>query len=179
MRSLVIASLLITVVQIHSVDVAPGAPTEDRVGFPKDYATKFQVLRVVERKAEKKVVTIYGNAPAASVTNLSQLPYPNGSVIVMETAAAGADEKGATAAGTQAPPRKEKVLGLHVMRREAGFGEAYGKNRTADWEYVEYAADGGHITPPAKTASCAECHVKAGAAKDFVYKARFGVEAGK
>jgi hypothetical protein len=39
---------------------------------------------------------------------------------------------------------------------------------------VEYQADGSYITPPQKSATCAECHVKAGAKKDFVYQARLG-----
>ena len=69
---------------------------------------------------------------------------------------------------------KDKVLGLHVMRREPGFGAAYQTNRTAEWEYVEYRPDGTYITPPQKSAVCAQCHVKAGHEKDFVYRARLG-----
>ena len=37
------------------------------------------------------------------------------------------------------------------MRREKGFGGAYGKNRTGEWEYVEYRADKTYITPPKKS----------------------------
>ena len=85
-------------------------------------------------------------------------------MIVMETADASKDERGG--------PRKGNVVGLHVMRREKGFGEAYGKNRTGDWEYVEYRADSSYITPPSKSFACAECHVKAGADRDFVYHGR-------
>ena len=48
------------------------------------------------------------------------------------------------------------------MRREKGFGGAYGKNRTGDWEFVEYRPYGSTITPPRKSFVCAECHVKAG-----------------
>jgi hypothetical protein len=65
------------------------------------------------------------------------------------------------------------VLGMHVMRREKDFGQAYGSKRSGEWEYVEYRADGSYITPPQKSASCAECHIKAGPEKDFVYNARF------
>lgn len=61
------------------------------------------------------------------------------------------------------------------MRREKDFGAAYGENRTAEWEYVEYRADGSHLTPPQKSAACAECHVKAGAQRDFVYRGRLPV----
>jgi len=65
-----------------------------------------------------------------------------------------------------------QVTGLHVMRREKGFGEAYGKNRAGEWEYVEYRPDGSYQTPPQKSGSCAECHVKAGQQRDFVYRGR-------
>jgi hypothetical protein len=149
------------------------APTVDRVGFPKAYQEKYQVLRTVNKKEEQKVVTVYGNGLAASITNAAQLPYPNGSIIVMETAGALKDAQGKPLLDGQGNYRKDQVLGLHVMRREKDFGEAYGKNRTGDWEYVEYRADGSYITPPQKSSSCAECHVKAGRERDFVYRGRF------
>ena len=47
-------------------DNAP-APGVDRVGFPKDYQGKFQVLRAFNKESEQKVVTVFGNEPAASV----------------------------------------------------------------------------------------------------------------
>ena len=149
------------------------APAEDRVGFPKDYARTFEVLRTVSREEGKKVVTVYGNAPAASVTNRAQLPYPNGSVLVMETASTLKDADGKPLTGSGGALQKEKILGLHVMRRGKDFGAAYASKRSGEWEFVEYRADGSHITPPQKSASCAECHIKAGAEKDFVYKGRF------
>jgi len=68
---------------------------------------------------------------------------------------------------------KRTIVGLHVMRREPGFGAAYGKNRTGEWEYMEYAADKSYLTPPQGSSVCAECHLKAGSARDFVYRGRF------
>jgi hypothetical protein len=103
------------------------APRTDRVGFPQDYVQIFEILRVVNKTNEQKVVTIYGNKQAASVTNSAQLPYPYGSVIVMETAIAGKDSEGKVALAANGNLHKDKVTGLHVMRREKGFGEAYGK----------------------------------------------------
>ena len=148
------------------------APTVDRVGFPKGYLEGFQVLRTVGKTNELKVVTIYGNKAAASVTNAVQLPYPYGSVIVMETANVLKDAQGKAVIDAQGNLQKDKVVGLHVMRREQGFGQAYGENRAGEWEFVEYAAEGGHITSPEKSGKCAECHVKATAKWDFVYRAR-------
>jgi len=147
-------------------------PPQDRVGFPKGYAEVYEVLRVVQKPDEQKVVTVYGNKEAASVTNAMQLPYPYGSIIVMETASALKDAQGKQATGEKAVVPRDKVTGLHVMRREKGFGEAYGNDRAGEWEFVEYKPDGSYITPPQKSGACAACHVKAGQKQDFVYRGK-------
>jgi hypothetical protein len=118
------------------------------------------------------VVTIYGNEPAASIQRAEEMPYPYGSIIVMETASARKDPQGKPLLDDDGHFRADQVVGLHVMRREKGFGEAYGKNRTGEWEYVEYRADGSYITPPRRSFACAECHLKAGRERDFVYRGR-------
>jgi cytochrome P460 len=148
------------------------APAQDRVDFPNDYTRAYQVLRIVNKPDEQKVVTVYGNRQAAFVTNSTQLPYPYGSVIVMETAVALKDPQGKPLIDEKSNLRKDKVTGLHVMRRGPGFGEAYGNNRAGEWEFVEYRPDGSYITPPQKSAACAACHVKAGQERDFVYRGR-------
>jgi hypothetical protein len=151
---------------VASEEKVDPAPTTDRVGFPTDYAKTFTILRRTTDTGAAKQVTVYGNAAAAAVTQLSALPYPNGSVLVMETMRLKPDAQGKLVDDT--------VLGLHVMRREAGFGADYGTQRAGEWEFVEYRADGSFITPPPKSASCAACHRKeAGAARDYVFKARF------
>jgi len=149
------------------------APAVDRVRFPESYAEKFQVLRVVNKPQEHKVVTVYGNPAAASVTNALQLPYPYGSILVMETAKLLEEADGKAQLDAGGKLQKDKVTGLHVMRREKDFGEAYGKNRAGEWEFVEYKPDGSYLTPPQKSAVCAECHVKATSVRDFVYRGRF------
>ena len=151
----------------------PPAPEVDRVGFPKDYRKEFQVLRRVDRAEKQQVVTVYGNEKAASIERADELPYPYGSVIVMETASILKDAQGKPRLDDGGHYRAGEVAGLHVMRREKGFGEAYGKNRTGEWEYVEYRADGTYITPPRRSFACAECHTKAGPGRDFVYRGRF------
>jgi hypothetical protein len=144
----------------------PAAPAVDRVGFPSEYATDFQVLRTFFRTNDQKVITIFGNDLAGSVTNADQRPYPYGSVIVMETAR--------TLTLANGEVQKGHVTGLHAMRKERGFGAAYEGKQAGEWEFVEYAGDGQYLTPPGKSARCADCHLKAGAAKDFVYGGRFG-----
>lgn len=154
------------------------APTVDRVGFPTNYTRGFAVLRRVVRKDEGKIVTVYGNPAAASVTNATQLPYPYGSILVMESATIAKTPENQPRLDAHGDPVPGTVTGLHVMRREKDFGSAYATNRTAEWEYVEYRPDGSHLTPPEKSGACAACHVKAGPAKDYVYQARLAA-AGK
>lgn len=153
-------------------ETLPPAPIEDRVGFPTAYEATFQVLRTVNKEKEQKVVTVFGNGQAASVTNAAQLPYPYGAVLVMETASALRDADGRPLQDGKGNIRKDKVLGLHVMRRGKDFGEAYGTNRAGEWEFVEYRPDGSHLTQPPKSGACAACHLKAGERRDFVYRGR-------
>lgn len=171
MNRLCLIPICLLALSASAAETNQPAPAEDRVGFPKDYAKTHTILRTVSREEGKKLVTVYGNSQAASVTNRAQLPYPNGSVLVMETASTVKDASGAL--------QKDKVLGLHVMRRGKDFGAAYAAKRSGEWEFAEYRADGSYITPPQKSASCAECHIKAGAEMDFVYKGRFADEGKK
>jgi hypothetical protein len=154
----------------------PPAPDVDRVGFPRDYRETFTIFRRVNRQEKQQVVTVYGNRTAAVVERADQLPYPYGSIIVMETASALKDSGGKLQLDDEGHYRAGQVSGLHVMRREKGFGEAYGKNRTGEWEYVEYRSDGTYITPPRRSFACAECHTKAGPRRDFVYRGRLPEE---
>lgn len=162
----------IALIAAFGADAPNSELSQDRVGFPRDYTTKFSVLRTSLRDEGAKIVTVYGNALAAAVTNKTQLPYPYGSVIVMETALTRKSPEGKPLKNAAGNLEKETVSGLHVMRKEKGFGENYGAKRSGEWEFVEYKPDGTFITPPAKSASCAECHIKAGPEKDFVYRGR-------
>jgi len=155
------------------------ASDSDRVGFPENYTNTFQVLRVVNKPDDQKVVTVYGNREAASVTQPSQLPYPYGSVIVMETATAEKDATGKLAVDAQGNLRKGKITGLHVMRRGKDFGKAYAVNRAGEWEFVEYRPDRSYLTSPQKSGTCAQCHVKAGADRDFVYRGKLAERSGQ
>jgi hypothetical protein len=156
-----------------AADTPETAVSQDRVGFPKDYATKFSILRTTIREDGAKIVTVYGNPQAATITNKTQLPYPYGSIIVMETAATRKNGEGKPLKDAKGDLQKQTVLGMHVMRKQKGFGEKYADNRSGEWEFVEYKADGTFLTPPQKSAACAECHIKAGSTRDFVYHGRF------
>ena len=151
MKSLVIASL------IWSAGLALAAQrAEDPVGHPAGYQS-FQQVRSFDRKQDPTHGTVFLNAPAATVTTAGQA-YPYGSVLVMEWRKGGKD--GA-------------IVRLDVMRKERGYGAAYGADRNGDWEYASYSPDGTLITDAAASLACAQCHLKAGAAKDFVFVGRF------
>jgi Cytochrome P460 len=156
--------------EITNSEFAP-APRVDRVGFPKDYRSALKLLGIPARTntAPSIIMTAYGNDLAASVTNAQQLPYPNGSTIVMEFAAALTNSEGKLLLDANGHRQKGEVQHIDVMRRGDGFGEAYGANRSGQWEFAGYFPDGTYSTAPAKSASCAQCHQKAGAAKDFVF----------
>ena len=162
--SALIATIFSSLVICRSQELP--APKADRVGFPKGYQSVFRQLRAKDSADAKTVIVVYGNPPAASAKGGR---YPYGSVIVMETWSTLQDAQKNVLLGAAGHFRKDKVTGLHVMRKEHGFGVAYRENRTGEWEYVEYRPDGTYITPPAASAKCASCHVKAGEAKDFVY----------
>lgn len=117
--------------------------------------------------------TIYANERAASVKEMGQLPYPEGSVIVMEWAEPLKDSAGVLLVDANGLWRKGKVVRIDVMRRERGYGEAYGGKRVGEWEFASYKTDGSYFQPPAKPAACAACHQEAGAERDFVYRGRF------
>lgn len=152
--------------------VSPGpaaGPATDRVGFPENYREKFKMLAPPRLNQQGLVQTAFGNERAAATEAGAVQTYPNGSIFVMEFAAAVRDEAGQPRLDPAGTPQRGAVHRIDTMRREAGFGEAYGKNRAGEWEFASYRPDGGLATPPAKTASCAECHVKAGAGRDFVF----------
>ncbi len=135
------------------------APTVDRVGFPKGYEATYPQLRSSDDAGDKTVKVVYANSVAASRKSGA---YPYGSILIIETWSAVVDDAGHF--------RKDKLTGLHVMRKERGFGDAYRDNRAGEWEYVEYRPDGTYITPPSASAKCASCHLKkAGPEKDFVF----------
>jgi hypothetical protein len=146
--------------------------TVDRVGFPAGY-TGFALLRSANIVQRTQLGTIYGNAPAASIHEVGKLPYPNGSVIVMEwsTPKKGAD--GAPIAGADGLWQKGEVVRVDVMRREAGYGAAYGDKRAGEWEFASYGADGRPLEPRIDASACAACHAKPGTARDFVFRGRF------
>jgi hypothetical protein len=129
---------------------------EDPVGHPAGYKT-FEQVRSMNRAQEPAYGTVFLNAAAASVKKAGEA-YPFGSVVIMEWRKGGKDGE---------------IARLDVMRKERGYGTAYGADKNGDWEYASYSPDGKLITDAAAALACARCHLKAGPAKDFVYIGRF------
>ena len=147
-------------------------PAADRVGFPKNYQTQFKVLGVRVRDEAPEVLTAYGNTRAASVSSRTQLPFPEGSVILMEFSYALRDANNQIVRDANGIVQKGAVEHVDVMKRGKGFGEKYGDNRSGEWEYAGYKLDGTYATTPEQSVQCAGCHRKAGPENDFVYRMR-------
>jgi hypothetical protein len=142
------------------------------VGFVRDYASKFRVIRRTNVAASARVGTVYVNELATSVTTIEQLPYPYGSVIVFEWAETEKDAAGAPIVGPNGLWRRTGLAKIDVMRRETGFGEIYGADRAGDWEFATYKPDGVPMKTSTETLACAKCH-RGAAVRDFVFRGRF------
>jgi hypothetical protein len=148
-------------------------PPVDRVGLPA-YGQNFTLLRRFHAAGRSRVGLVYANPPAAAVTELGSLPYPYGSILVVEWRPALTDASGAPLRDAAGAMRAgDQVVQIDVMRRERGYGAAYGAARTGEWEFASYGPDGSHATVPADTGQCAACHQTAGEARDFVFRGRF------
>jgi hypothetical protein len=166
------AAALLLVVSLLAADAGKAGAVTDRVGFPRDYRTKFQVIRRTNVPNKSQVGTIYGNDRAASITDLAKLPYPNGSIIVFEWAESVKAADGTPETGADGIWRKGDVTRIDVMRREANFGALYGEERATAWEFASYFFDGRPMKLGAETLDCAKCHRKA-TERDAVFRGRF------
>jgi hypothetical protein len=168
------ALLTAVTIALAAAQAPPAAgPSVDRVGLP-DYGEGFTLLRRFHAAGRSRTGLVYANPAAASVRELGSLPYPYGSILVVEWRPALADAAGAPLRDAQGAVRAgDLAVQIDVMRRERGFGEAYGAARTGEWEFASYRPDGSHATAPAGTGQCAACHQTAGEARDFVFRGRF------
>ena len=155
----------------NNASLTASAPTNDRVGFPRDYRTRFKVLGTIVKEEGLRVSTVYGNEQAAAVTSRDKLPFPEGSILLVEFGYALRDANKQVIRDADGA-MKMAVEHVDVMKRGKGFGEAYGENRSGEWEYAGYRLDGSYTTPPEKSVECAACHRKAGPENDFVFRMR-------
>jgi plastocyanin len=145
------------------------APAEDRVGFPENYATDFKLLFIFNRPDRRLLRIICGNAIAAQTQTGADFAY--GSVLLMISYSAQIDTDGQLVLDEAGHYIGEKLVALHVQRKEPGFGEAYGADRAGEWEYMAYNADGSVQVAAHNSNFCAVCHgTEAGDLVDFVFR---------
>lgn len=149
----------------------PATPAE-RVGFPRDYLTGLPLLRRDYKPAKGQVIAVYANEPAAAVSELNQLPYPDGAVFVFEWANRAVDAAGQPVAGPVGGWQRGEVTRIDVMRRAAGFGAVYGADRAGEWEFASFRPDGTSMAEAPELRECARCHRRA-AERDFVFRGKF------
>jgi plastocyanin len=147
----------------------PGpAPTEDHIGFPEGYRETYTAMFVLDRPDNKQVRVIYGNGAAVSGTYGE--PFPYGSIMVMETWSTRKDEQGNVVFDASGRYERDALQGIFVQRKEPGFGEAYGVQRSGEWEYVAFRPDRSYSSPPQNTNACASCHQDAGKTRDWSFR---------
>jgi len=145
------------------------APAEDRVGFPANYAADFKLLFILNRPDKRLLRVICGNDIAAQ--RQPGMPFAYGSVLLMMSFNAQLDANQQPVLDENGDYIGEKLVSLHVQRKEPGFGEAYGADRAGEWEFMLYNADGSAQTTSRDTNVCAVCHgSEAGEAVDNVFR---------
>lgn len=168
--------------KIHRDFAHPGAPPVANAaqpvaqgmnsnGFPANYRLDFSPLGVAFNERSSEITATYANATAASIDRAAQLPYPAGTVFLMEFASSRRDGEGQLLRDAAGDVLKGEILHVDVMRKIRGDGG--GANpQDAGWEFASYRADGSVAVAPANAAHCADCHRNAGAGKDFVFRQR-------
>jgi plastocyanin len=169
MRRLLIACILVATSTPAMAQEQPAGPSEDRVGFPTGYQTAFVPFYTFDHERVRQVRVVWANAIAA--TAQPDQPYPYGSVLVQEIYRAVVDAQGNPVLDENGRLERGELTVIEPMRKEAGFGQEYGPNRTGEWEYARYRPDGSPVLQPEETSQCAACHASAGAARDWVFRA--------
>lgn len=169
--TLLLLATVVSLVLRGQTTPPPPAPTIDRIGFPSGYQTNFKLLYVFDRPDNNQIRVIYGNDLAASVKVDQSFFFPYGSVLVMETWRTKRDSAGVVLPDENGRFQKDTLQAIFVMRKDPGFGEEYQQNRNGEWEYVAYRPDGTYLNAPQNTGGCAVCHLQAGQAKDWVFRA--------
>jgi plastocyanin len=163
----VVAAFALTVALSVGAQSQP-APLVDRVGFPENYQTTFVLLFTFDRPDARQIRVIYGNAAAASVRDGQ--PFPNDSILVMETFRAGTDAQNNPLKDANGRFIRDTLTAIFVMRKYRGYGVEYEHNRTGEWEYVAYRADRTYQTQPRDSWTCANCHLMATEGRDWVFR---------
>ncbi len=165
----VVAAFVVTVaLSVGAQSQSQPAPLVDRVEFPDDYQLRFAHLFTFDRPDARQIRVIFGNAAAASVQEGQ--PFPNDSILVMETYRARVDAQNNPLRDGNGRFIRDALTAIFVMRKYRGFGAEYEHNRTGEWEYVAYRADRTYQTQPRDSWTCANCHLMATESRDWVFR---------
>jgi plastocyanin len=138
----------------------------DQVGLPADYATTFRVFYVFDRPDNRQVRLVYANEAAAA-----GMPFRRGSILVMETWRAKQEGQVPVLDGNGRYQQDTLLTGIFVMRKERWFGRRYKEQQTGEWEYASFRANKTANMVGDASLGCAICHIDAGPARDWVYRA--------
>jgi plastocyanin len=144
------------------------APLVDRVGFPENYQTTYTPLFTFDRPDARQIRVVFGNAAASSVRGGE--PFPNDSILVMETYRARVDAQNNPLKDADGRFIRDALTAIFVMRKYRGYGVEYEHNRTGEWEYVAFRPDRTYQTQPRDSWTCANCHLLATETRDWVFR---------
>jgi plastocyanin len=139
------------------------APSTDNVGFPAEWE-EFIHVGTFDRGPAGLVRIICFNDVAMTADPGGA--FPNDSVIALITYRAKAEGPGRFALDENGHLIRETLFRVEAMRKQEGFGEAYGPFASGDWQYGSYNPDGSLATQPQNTGVCAACHL-AGSNEDL------------
>ena len=159
--------LFATILLLSSIGVTAGDSVS--MSLPTDFASRFVNLGgTVYVESLDRVTAVFANDVLAARTD--SLPYADGSVILFEFAEPVRDDEKRLELDERGQPRKGTVVRIDMMRRMSG---ASGAGRAGAWEFASFRPDGtSRIDEDGGPQTCAECHLEAGAEKDFVYRRR-------
>jgi hypothetical protein len=166
-----LAVVAFTATALIAAEAAKDPLAEDRVGLPADYAKTFEVVRRFNGVQRNKAATVYANAAAGATKDLAKLPYAHGAIFVVAWAEPVKGPDGKPVVDANGLWQPGEVTQVDVMRREKGWGEKYGAERTGEWEFGSYRGGTSWLTPK-DALDCAKCHRKA-ESRDFVFRGRF------
>ena len=138
-----------------------------RMVFPGDFETGFTHYTTINFENRKQVRKYYANAVAVAAAR-DGVPFPAGSVFLVEVYAAKLDADGKPVVGDDGFYEIEKLNAYTGMEKQAGWGNDFPDLlRNGDWNYALFRADKA-ARQGVNQATCLACH-KPLADEDYVF----------
>lgn len=139
------------------------------IGLPADYTARLHNLGGTVSAEGRGLSAVYANDALVAAVRGGKLPYPDGSVVLMEFSEPRYDGEQQLLHDERGQPLKGAITRIDMMWRASG---ADSPASAGAWQFASFKADGTPILDAAGARECAACHLKAGAEKDFVYRLR-------